>query len=467
MERQDFYESLRRQYPQFIYKDYRIEEEEGWVKLTYDFEIPGLSAFAPTWTLPCKRKGIKEDPVFRNLVFQLGMVELISYWKIACPKEVVIRPAYLCEAQIRFWKHLYYHGLGEFYYVNHITDREESFMEIVTVPGAEAFFPASDTRLSDSCLVPVGGGKDSSVSLEILKNRFRDNYIYIINPRGATTESAAVAGYDEAHILSAKRTLDPNMLRLNKEGYLNGHTPFSAVVAFSATIMAYLAGVRYIVLSNESSANESTVEGSYVNHQYSKSFEFERDFHEYEKTYVNSGTYYFSLLRPLAEFQIAALFSKSRQYHPVFKSCNAGSKENIWCGHCSKCLFVWLILSPFLSQEELIRIFGRNMADDPALEGFFDGLIGAVPEKPFECVGSRDEINCAVTLTIRDYPEGKELPYLFRHYRKTGYYEKTLPDCERFYDHYDEENLLPPAFREALKESLSHIRIRPAGGGQM
>ncbi|MCR5655239.1 MAG: hypothetical protein K6G07_06305 [Lachnospiraceae bacterium] len=457
MKQQEYYESLREKYPEFIYHAYTIEEGEESIKLTYDFEIPGLSHFAPTWTIPEKRTGAKDDPVFQNLVFSLGMVELISYWKISCPKKVVIEPAGLNEAQIKWWKHLYFHGLGEFYYTNGITETEEDFMTI-TADGP-VFAPAKEaTVLSESCLVPVGGGKDSSVSLELLNGTFSGNYIYIINPRGATTESAAVAGYDEEHILSVKRTLDANMLRLNKEGYLNGHTPFSAIVAFSATIMAYLAGVKYIVLSNESSANESTVEGSYVNHQYSKSYEFEKDFHDYEKNYVNSGTYYFSFLRPLSEFQIAGLFSKLTKYHPVFKSCNAGSKENIWCGHCSKCLFVWLILSPFLSQEALTKIFGRDMANDPEMQHFFDQLIGLSPEKPFECVGSRDEINAAITLTIRDYPEGAELPYLFRHYKETGRYEQTLPVAEAYYDYYDAQNLLPDPFTRALKQRLLALK---------
>ena len=244
------------------------------------------------------------------------------------------------------------------------------------------------------------------------------------------------------------------MLRLNQEGYLNGHTPFSAIVAFSATIAAYLHGLTYIVLSNESSANESTVKNSYVNHQYSKSFRFDQDFHEYEKKYLGSGTYYFSLLRPLSEFQIAACFATLPAYHDVFKSCNAGSKENIWCGKCSKCLFVWLILSPFLTQERLTEIFGTNMAQNPEMKQYFEQLIGLSEEKPFECVGSRDEINAAVTLTIRDYPKDRELPYLFEYYKTLGLYEKTLPVCESYFHYYDHENLLPEAFEAVFVNEL-------------
>lgn len=456
------YQTLREQYKQFIYHGFEIAEEPGKVCLTYDFEIPGLSSFAPTWEIPCDREDLGEDDTFLNMVFSLGMVELISYWKIACPKEVVIEPYGLSKEQIAWWKTLYFNGLGEFYYTNGIEENERDFMTIVAdgevwEPGQDeenSELKASEEAAQTGCLVPVGGGKDSSVSLEILRKWKENNFCYIINPRGATLDSAGAAGYEADHIIAVKRTLDANMLRLNKEGFLNGHTPFSAIVAFSATITAYLHGLTYIVLSNESSANESTVKGSYVNHQYSKSFQFEKDFHEYEKKYLGSGTYYFSLLRPLSEFQIAAYFATLPAYHDVFKSCNAGSKENIWCGKCSKCLFVWLILSPFLSQERLTEIFGTNMAQNPEMEQYFDQLIGLSQEKPFECVGSRDEINAAITLTIRDYPKEKELPFLFSHYKELGLYEKNLPVCESYFQYYDHENLLPEQFEAEFTAEL-------------
>lgn len=460
------YKEFRTKYPQFIYHGFEMEEmpavgdEGAKLTITYDFEIPGLSAFAPTWEIPIQKEELSSDDGIINMIFSLGMVELISYWKIACPKEVVIEPFALKSEQIAFWKSLYFNGLGEFYYTNGIEENEHDFMTIVCE--GEEYLPSLNKAVIENgaFLVPVGGGKDSSVSLEILKDYREKSFCYIINPRGATLESAAAAEYGEDHIICVKRTLDANMLRLNKEGFLNGHTPFSAIVAFSATLVAYLHDLTYIVLSNESSANESTVRDSYVNHQYSKSFQFEKDFHLYEERFIGSGTYYFSLLRPLSEFQIAGFFSKLPAYHRVFKSCNAGSKENIWCGHCPKCLFVWMILTPFLSQEELKEIFSADMADDKEMEGYFDQLIGLSPEKPFECVGSRDEINAAVTLYLSrkktsDLQE-ENFPYLFRHYLDTGLYEKTLPYCRDYFSYYDKEHLIPkwlePVFIQKLRE---------------
>jgi hypothetical protein len=245
------------------------------------------------------------------------------------------------------------------------------------------------------------------------------------------------------------------MLDLNKQRYLNGHTPFSALVAFSSVIAGYLNGLRFVALSNESSANESTVAGSYVNHQYSKSFEFEEDFRYYEKKYLGSGVYYFSFLRPLAELQIAMLFSRFKKYHSVFKSCNVGSKQDIWCGHCPKCLFVYIILSPFLSLNELDNIFGKRLFEDESLQEDFDKLCGILPEKPFECVGSRDEVNASLAETIRKYDgAGIELPILLKHYDSCkGHGDLSF---EKIKNQYSSEHALDEFFEIIIKDALKN-----------
>ena len=463
------YKKFREDYSHFIYSGYTVNEDSEKIDIEYHFEVPGLSEFHPTWSFPKKspysrqEKKFGEDKRFREMIFSLGMVELVSYWKIACPPQVIVKCGNLDEEQIKWWKSLYFNGLGEFYYTNGIEENEDDFMSIIIDNAGDnagnAINEADESsKKLTGCLIPIGGGKDSALTLSILKDEKETNYCYIINPRGATIETYKAAGYEETKVIAAKRTLDKNMLNLNKQGFLNGHTPFSAIVAFSATIAAYVNGIEYIVLSNESSANESTVEGSYVNHQYSKSFKFEKDFHEYEAKYIGSGTYYFSLLRPMSEFQIAEYFSKCTEYHDIFRSCNVGSKEDIWCGHCPKCLFVWLILSPFLSQKRLTGIFGRNMADDKEMEQYFSQLIGMEKEKPFECVGSRDEINAAITVTIRDFENGinsgDKLPYLFERYRELGMYDKHLEGCEAYYTFYDDGHMIPEQYHKKLVEMI-------------
>ncbi len=173
------------------------------------------------------------------------------------------------------------------------------------------------------------------------------------------------------------------------------------MLAFYTLLAACLSGRRYIALSNESSANEPTVQGSDVNHQYSKSVSFESDFRDYVKRQLSDRLSYYSFLRPLSELQIARLFAGHQAYFPVFRSCNAGSKTDSWCGNCPKCLFAFIILSPFIAPETLNGIFGKNLLADANLLPVLKELCGESEVKPFECVGTREEVCMALCETIR------------------------------------------------------------------
>ncbi|MDO5425436.1 MAG: hypothetical protein Q4F41_17115 [Eubacteriales bacterium] len=449
------FEKFRKEFPRFFYHGYEKDEDASTLTVTYHFEIEGLSSFAPRWIFPKSAdfpELTKENATLETMLFSLGMVELVSYWKITCSPEVIVEAGALNAEQIAWWKNLYFNGQGEFFYTNQIETTVDNFMNIRAIGGKPQGRPVR-ADWAEGCMIPIGGGKDSAVTLELLKKTGEKRRCYIINPRGATTNTTLVGGFSEEEVIIARRTLDKNMLELNKQGYLNGHTPFSALVAFSATIAAYLQGLRYIALSNESSANESTVLGSTVNHQYSKSFQFEKDFHTYEEKWIGSGTYYFSLLRPLSEFQIARYFARCKAYHPIFRSCNVGSKTDIWCGHCPKCLFVYLILSPFLSGKELEEIFGRNMLEDPDMIPTMEQLIGICEEKPFECVGSRSEINTAITLAIEKMEAaGEPLPALFTYYKTTELYAKYRELGDTYSGYEDRENLLPENFLKLVEQ---------------
>jgi hypothetical protein len=434
---------LRDKYPRFIYHGYELHYDADSVTLRFDFEIDGLADFHPEIVI-----NMGEIPFFMPnsrtadlLAFHIGLIELLSYWKVSCAPIVEIACAPIDENQIQWLKKLYYNGLGEFFYVNNINISMSDFMTIKSTFNADN---ASNNRSNNAlasgisyngCLIPVGGGKDSCVTLELLPQN-ADNYCVIVNPKAPALECAHTAGYGNDRIITIKRRICGKLLDLNAEGFLNGHTPFSAVLAFITYFTAVLTRRKYVVLSNESSANEANVAGTKINHQYSKSYEFERDFVSYAKRVFGDGQpYYFSFLRPLNELQIAMIFSKFPQYHNVFRSCNAGSKGEKWewCRNCPKCLFVFLILSPFLPRERMIEIFGGDLlaeAENPnsPLFSTLQELQGRGTAKPFECVGTFDEVNWALSdEKSRDYSVLKQ---------------------------YDEQNGLPPEFSAILHDFI-------------
>lgn len=411
------FNSFRKQYPLFVYEDFKYSIDEKGLKIEFTF-INGEHTFVPTLLVE-KKDFFSFSHLSKEqldlLVFNMGMVELVSYWKAFCSPKVIIKPFALREKQIEFFKKLYYNGLGEFFYVNGINISQEEFMTIENANNT--YTSPQNFETFDQYIVPIGGGKDSVVTLDLLMSANRDVVPFIINPRGATTECCLKAGFSQEETLICKRVIDAHLLELNSQGCLNGHTPFSAMLAFTTLLISAISKRKYIALSNEDSASESTVKGSEVNHQYSKSLEFENDFRNYVSEFISQDFYYFSFLRPLSELHIAKLFSKLN-YQSVFKSCNAGSKQNIWCGKCPKCLFAFIILSPFVSKEELINIFSKNLFEDKDLEEYFLQLCGERRTKPFECVGTVSEVRAALALCLRNRREDYENDYLMKIFQR-------------------------------------------------
>jgi len=456
------YHELRTNYPKFIYSGYSISEADEVLCLDYHFTIPDLTEFKPHWEIKKPKECAIDlnDTRLNKLAFSLGMVELVSYWKATCSPKVHIACGNLSQEQSEWWRKLYKKGLGEFFYTNGI-EADDDFMSIVCNEQSEHIEKSTHSHSSASVevlpsyektLIPVGGGKDSVVTIELLKN-YTDRFCYIINPRKATLDTVVATSIPADRVVIANRTIDKNVIDLNKKGFLNGHTPFSAIVAFSSVIAAYIHKIGFVALSNESTASEPTVLGSDVNHQYSKSLEFETDFIEFEAKYILSGVKYFSFLRPLTEIGIAKIFSQLKNYHPIFRSCNVGSKNDIWCANCPKCLFVYTILSPFLPPLEMEKIFGKNMLDDVALMTDFEKLAGLQAEKPFECVGSRDEVNAALQELVRIYErDDKPLPKLLEAYKKFDTLNKQ--DIAEMCSSFDEKNYVPEQFVKLLEARL-------------
>lgn len=440
---------LRNTYKEIIYRDYLVDDVDNDLVITYTFEIPGLTIFKPTisFSKDLIKNSFVNENLMNKIIFHMGMIELISYYKCCCPEKVVIEAGYLNDYDMKWFKKLFYNGLGEFLYKNNISISEDELFDF-EIKGEEI-------KLDDifyqgyGNLIPVGGGKDSVVSLELLKEYKDDNMCFIINPKGANIECSYVAGYEDDSIVKIKRIIDKNLIDLNSRGFLNGHTPFSSVVAFNAYLMAYLTNKKYIVLSNENSANEATVIGTNVNHQYSKSYEFEKDFYEFTKNNYGIDIKYFSLLRPLKEIQIAMLFSKYTKYHKVFKSCNLGSKGSTWewCCKCPKCLFVYIMLAAFLNKEEMEEMFGKDLLNDVELEKDFIELIGEGETKPFECVGSISEVVYAINKIISKY-EG-ELPYLLNVYKEKYQREENID-----LSYLDDEHNVVSEYLDILKENV-------------
>jgi hypothetical protein len=480
--RQQSFLQFREKFPFFVFERQEYAITTRGLDIRFTFNLADQHQFYPTLFIPGKSVFLPDADLagrLDNIVFNIGMIELISYWKAACPPTVIIKPFALHPEQVTWWKKLYFHGLGEFFYLNslnvtlddfmHLENRSMDHLPATAITGYELRGPANASlelpsrekfTPDDTIIIPIGGGKDSAVTLELLGNK-SGSLPLIMNPRGASLETIFAKGFARDQFIEIRRTIDPELLRLNDLGFLNGHTPFSAMLAFVTVLAAIVTGRRNIALSNESSANEATIEGTDINHQYSKSYQFESDFREYVNLWICKDVNYFSFLRPLNELQIASIFARFPKYHPVFKSCNTGSKTDSWCCHCAKCLFTYIILSPFLDESQLVKIFGKNLLEDGSLKPFFDQLTGMADEKPFDCVGTINEVNLALCETIRQRKK-MELPYLLDYYKKSMTYTRyeQIDFATELLHLSGEHHLLP----ELLKIINDYLRKTNAQG---
>ncbi|MDP2951056.1 MAG: hypothetical protein Q8N55_01595, partial [bacterium] len=57
-------------------------------------------------------------------------------------------------------------------------------------------------------------------------------------------------------LITVLRKIDPKLFEMNKENFLNGHTPFTAHLSFLSILIATIFDYRLIAFSNEQSANE-------------------------------------------------------------------------------------------------------------------------------------------------------------------------------------------------------------------
>lgn len=373
----------------------------------------------------------------------------ISYYKTYCPPEIVLKNKQLTTTQARFWNNLYTRGLGEFFYTN-----ELDFQDLIKFPVSKGFkVKALKSSLRERSLLPIGGGKDSLLSAELLQKAGEDFTLFSLNNPGPIEETARIIAKERIIVY---RTLDPQLIVLNKQGAYNGHVPITAYLSFLLLTCAVLYDYKYLILSLEKSSNFGQVlyHGLDINHQYSKSEEFERDFRQYVEQFICSGIEMFSLLRPFYEIKIAQLFvDKGARYFSTFSSCNTNFKlqnpaNERWCGVCPKCAFVFAIFSAFMPKEKLLEIFGKNLYANPELLETYRELLGLVGIKPFECVGTDEEVQLALYLAHNrgEYEEDPVMQMFVAELLPSLQLEKLQEKLLQTYEH----DLLPERFRKIL-----------------
>jgi UDP-N-acetyl-alpha-D-muramoyl-L-alanyl-L-glutamate epimerase len=413
---------LREEYPVFRIEDASADLSPGGVTLRFSFAA-GALRFRPSVQLT----GLNPEeaarvavPTARRIVRALAIIEAFSYWKALCSPVIEVALPAPDAAELDWWRAFWPGAMGEFFYRNQIGYTAADFLVIrgpVAAPerldgvADGALEGADDADAADRPpLVLFSGGKDS-LALARIAAAARgaapvDFFLY--NP-GARLRGVAGSLADGGRVLEAHRAILPELLALNAAGHPNGHTPFSAYLAFAATLAGYLRGNGLVMAGNSRSDDEPNVPsylGRPVNHQWSKSYEFETAVRGYRDRWLPGAPGYSSPLRPLYELQIIASLAGDVDGYLRTTSCNRAPAGG-WCRSCAKCAWVFLATAALYGHDLAIRKIGADMFADPALAGVYQEMAGLTGTRPFECTGTEGEVRAAIRAVGEGHDPGR------------------------------------------------------------
>lgn len=386
-----------------------------------------------------------------KLISYLGIALVVRLFDLDDFDTIKVNVIEIDEIEKKFFSKIFEDGLGEYRFTNNLS--------ILHSPRLEGKNGISNNTVesvnkTDKALILNGGGKDSAVAGEIFKYINYSFDWFIVNNNNTRENMINTSGVN--HIISTHIGF-PKKKYLREIAKYTSHKPLGHMLAFCALINAYLLDYKYIVVSNEFSSNFGNliINNIEINHQYTKSFEFEVLFNKFISEKVLTGIKYFSITRSLYEIQIVKIFANFPKYFPFFISCNEGVKEGYWCLQCHKCAFMFLSLSPFISYENIRIIWGENLFKNKIIrEKIYELIVGDI--KPFECVGVREEsmlalylcVNAKLLDEIEDIKDREKLKNLVADFNFSKINKEYLMD-------YNRDNNLPSEFKDKVNQFFS------------
>ena len=407
----------------FRYQSFQIEDDRRTVRFNYQilhdsqtYDLNELLTF-PVNVLDSS----SQLASLRALHLALG----VSYYKIFVPP--TIEHSYAMSGdEAEFWNTIWHHGLGEFLYVNQLS--ADTLAKFSAQSGQEYHIASEPAAQQNGALLGIGGGKDSIVAGELLKSLDIAVDGFVMATGEQRGQAQAVADTMGIKLFAVNRVLDKQLLDLQEQpGTYKGHIPISLIFGLVGTTLAIASGKQYVIVANEASASIPRIQwqNEAVNHQWSKSFGFEKNLQNFVLQNIAPSVTYFSAVRQLTSIGVAKLFSKYQQYFEVFTSDNfifridpAKRPSGRWSLESPKSLSSYILLAPWISETNMQRIFEINFLDQAGLETLFTELVGLQGEPPLDCVGTVDELILSLNLAAQ---QGKFLDtHLIQLARKRG-----------------------------------------------
>ena len=112
---------------------------------------------------------------------------------------------------------------------------------------------------------------------------------------------------------------------------------------------------------------------------------------------------------------------------------------------------MYILLAAFLDDETLIKIFGCNMLVKSEFSEMLDGLMLDGEDKPFECVGTKDEVRLSLKMAL---DRRKDPPVLLKRFAEKlpNYVTKPLAEYSNY---FDKINFVPEKFLKYLEKTIN------------
>jgi len=460
---------------QFTFGSYALDKNNSTLTFEYEVELEDGSSrsFKDVLTVTGASAQMWDSvpkDVLEPLCESLSLILGVNYWKIHCAPSLRIKDFEIDKTQADFWNAVYEKGLAEFFYLSKRDFRgliSFPYSEKPKEPGKKTPFPRRRRAL-----LAQGGGKDSAVSAEMLREQGMPFDLFVVGYTSMQELSMRVIGRPFIYV---KLQRHPIIYQTRYSRQVPVGYPLLMMYMFTSVLLAALFDYRYIVFSNESSADipHTTYLGLDVNHQWSKSKEAEYLTRAYIISNISQDIIPFSLLRQFSEIEMVRRFVAYPQYFFAFSSCNlnfftsrskATAREGraYWCNSCPKCIFIFACLSAFIPKKTLLDMFGENLYAKPELLPWFKQLLGLEGFKPLECVGSAEEMIVAMHRASLEgeYNDTVAMELFSAHFSHLD--TETLDSMEKNVFGAHGESLVPPEFmrKGMLSRSITFLRNR-------
>ncbi len=210
------------------------------------------------------KRDVIQKEIVETICFHMLIAFWISYYKLCPTTKIVVEAWHLDWVQKDFWRKFYINWLGEFFYKNNINFNSLCFFESSNTLA----FEKQEMILPEKYLVPIGWGKDSIVTTILLDEQWVDNITPFVFWKSDTIKKDFLNMYWKKELLITRK-LSENLFKMNEQWYLNGHVPITWLISFALILVCYLYEYKYIVFSNEKSANIGNTEffWSIINHR--------------------------------------------------------------------------------------------------------------------------------------------------------------------------------------------------------